>query len=65
MYNNECLEYIADKSYSEKYGARNMRRYIERNVSDKISDLIISNSGEKIIGISLGVQDDKILVNSI
>ena len=56
---------IAEKSYSEKFGARNMRRYIERVVEDKIANLVIDNYGEQIIGIALSVNDDEIIVNSI
>ena len=43
-------QYIADKSYSVKYGARNMRRLIQSEIEDKIAELIISRRGnvEKI-----------------
>ena len=34
-------EYIAKNSYSEKYGARNMRRYIQKNIEDVIASKII------------------------
>ncbi len=42
-YTPEAAKYIADNSFSEKYGARNMRRYIQRNVEDKLAELIISD----------------------
>ena len=33
-YTDPVARFIADESYSERYGARNMRRYIQRNVED-------------------------------
>ena len=35
-------EQIADKSYSRTYGARNMRRYIQKEVEDKLAAELIS-----------------------
>ena len=40
----DVYAYIAEKSYSRKFGARNMRRFIESAIEDKIADIII-NSG--------------------
>ena len=45
-FTDECRDLVAEKSYSEKYGARNMRRYIETHVEDKMAELIISCRGE-------------------
>ncbi|MBR6808628.1 MAG: AAA family ATPase, partial [Clostridia bacterium] len=38
--------YIAEKSYSVKYGARNMRRFIQTELEDRIAESIISSRGE-------------------
>jgi ATP-dependent Clp protease ATP-binding subunit ClpA len=65
VWNSECLNMIAEQSYSEKFGARNMRRYIERNIEDVIANIIIDSSDARIFGISLSVSDGKIAVNSI
>ena len=65
IYDQSVLDFIADKSYSERFGARNMRRYIEKNVEDKIANIIIENYSSPPIGISLSVKDDEIIVNSI
>ena len=35
--------FIAKKSFSNRYGARNMRRYIQREVEDRLAELIISD----------------------
>ena len=65
MYNDEVLSLIAKESYSEKYGARNMRRYIERNVEDKLAAVILDNYGRTIKGISLTAPNGEIKVDFI
>ncbi len=47
-YTEAALEAIASASYSEKYGARNMRRYLERNVEDVLAEEIISHYDGRI-----------------
>ena len=65
LYTDDVLTHIANESYSEKYGARNMRRYIERNVEDKIASVILDNYSMHISGISLSVADGEIKVDFI
>jgi ATP-dependent Clp protease ATP-binding subunit ClpC len=38
--------YIAEKSYSVKFGARNMRRLIQTEVEDKVAELIVRSRGQ-------------------
>ena len=42
-YTDEAVKLIAERSFSEKYGARNMHRYIQKNVEDRLAELIISD----------------------
>ncbi|MBO4308384.1 MAG: AAA family ATPase [Clostridia bacterium] len=35
--------FVAKKSFSRRYGARNMRRYIQREVEDRLAELIIAD----------------------
>ena len=65
LYGEDVLRLIAEESYSEKYGARNMRRYIERAVEDKLATLILDNYGSGISGISLTANDGDIKVDFI
>ena len=65
IYGEEVLMHIASDSYSEKYGARNMRRYIERHVEDKLAEVILENYHVGLKGISLSVKDDDITVEYI
>ena len=64
-YSSDVLDFIAEGSYSEKFGARNMRRYVERNVEDKIANLIIDNYGNNLIGIHLSIKENQIVVDAI
>ena len=64
-YSDDVLKLIAEKSFSEKYGARNMRRFIERNVEDKIANVVIDNYSTHIEGIALAVKDGEITVSYI
>lgn len=60
-YKDEVPAKIAKDTYSEKYGARNMRRYIEKNIEDEIAELIIAPAQDKISRITLVVENDKIV----
>ena len=61
-FTDEAAELIAGESFSAKYGARNMRRYIQKNVEDKLAEEIISDYGHSITRASLYVKDDKLTV---
>ncbi len=64
-YTHEVLAHIAASSYSEKYGARNMRRYIEKNVEDAIAELLISAFPSAVTAISVSVDENKLKFASI
>lgn len=42
-YTEDAVSLIAEKSFSAKYGARNIRRYIQTEVEDKLAEIIISD----------------------
>ena len=52
-YSKLALTLIAQNSFSHKYGARNMRRYIRANVEDALAEAIISDYEKKISRVSL------------
>ena len=59
-YDKDVLSHIAKGAYSEKYGARNMNRYIERNVEDKIAEALIEHDINGVSGICIYVQNQTI-----
>ena len=64
-YDRSLLSHIARGSYSEKYGARNMNRFIERNVEDKIAEALIERdiTGVAEIYVRLNGETIEIAVN--
>ena len=61
-YSDEALEYIAHKSYSIRYGARNLRRFIQTEVEDRIAELVIASYAEKITSLRLELQNGGLCV---
>jgi len=46
-YTSEVPKLIAEKSYSAKFGARNMRRFIQTNIEDSLAEQIIARYDSK------------------
>ena len=61
-FTDEAAELVANSSYSEKYGARNMRRYIQKNVEDKLAELIIADYRHSFTKAKLFVKDGELCV---
>ncbi len=66
-YSKPALEYIAKNSYSYKFGARNMHRFIRTHVEDQIAEQIIADYERKIAAISLKLskKENKLVVECI
>jgi ATP-dependent Clp protease ATP-binding subunit ClpA len=62
-FSDASTEYIARESFSVKYGARNMRRYIQRNIEDAIAQRIVSDYNLTIKNVYIDVLDGKLVVN--
>lgn len=58
----ELIDYLVKKSYSAVYGARNLRRTIQKEVEDAIAQKIIDCRGERAQRIYLGAGDDGVTV---
>ena len=52
-----AIAWIAEKSFSEKFGARNMKRLIEREVEDRIATILIDHAGEGVSAIAVSEKD--------
>ena len=57
-YTEDAANMIAKGSYSYRFGARNMRRYIRSNVEDQLAEKIISDYNGEITMASLFVDDN-------
>jgi len=58
VWSEELPKYIAKKSYSQKFGARNMRRYIQTNVENELANRIIADYSGSIAAASITVSED-------
>ena len=61
-YSEDTLALIARESYSHKYGARNMRRYIRTKVEDPLAEEMIRHYASPITKVSLTVKDDNLKI---
>ena len=59
VYDDTLLDYLSKKSYSLTYGARNLRRMIQKEIEDAIATEIIDHCQGKVTRISVTVEDDK------
>ena len=56
-FSDEAAAYVAKKSFDVKFGARNMRRFIQKNVEDNIAEQIISRFEEGITMVGIGYDE--------
>ena len=59
-YEKSVLIHIAEKSFSDKFGARNMNRFIERCVEDKIAEALIERDLVGVNSILISVKSGNI-----
>ncbi len=58
------LEHLVQKSYSQTYGARNLRRSIQKEIEDKIAAVVVDTYRGHVSSISLSVADGQIVVSA-
>jgi ATP-dependent Clp protease ATP-binding subunit ClpA len=61
-YTESVPAFIAKNSFSAKYGARNMRRYISREIEDVAAEKIISGYDKTVSEINIDVADDNFVI---
>ncbi|MBQ7788328.1 MAG: ATP-dependent Clp protease ATP-binding subunit [Clostridia bacterium] len=64
-YTDQACDLIAKESFSRKFGARNMRRYIQTEVEDKLANTIIFEIKDNITGAHVSVKNGQIKVDCI
>ena len=57
-------EYLVKKAYSVTYGARNLRRTIQRDLEDPISEKIIDSFETPISAVYASVENDTVTVEA-
>jgi ATP-dependent Clp protease ATP-binding subunit ClpB len=61
-WDDEALTALAEKSFSAKYGARNLRRTIQKDVEDAIASLVITGHQEPYTHMKAVVKDGAVTV---
>ena len=61
-YDTDVLDYLVKKSYSIRYGARNLRRTIQKDIEDKVAFKIVSSYMSPITEVHVSVENDEICV---
>ena len=64
-YTDQAAHRIAEESYSERYGARNMRRYIQRHVEDPLAEAVIADYTHTLSQVRVCVRDGKLAVDTM
>ena len=63
-WDDAVLDYLTKKSYSVQYGARNLRRTIEKEIENPLAEKIIDSYQDPIRIIHLSAADDAITVDA-
>ncbi len=64
-YTDEAAARVAEESYSRKYGARNMRRYIQRHVEDPIAEAVIADYNHSLSQIKLHIKNGELAITTM
>ena len=61
---DSVLDYLTEKSYSVQYGARNLRRTIEKDIENPVAEKIIDSYKEPLRSIRLSVAEGKLCLQA-
>jgi len=64
IWTEDVVKIVAERSFSLEYGARNVRRTVQRDIEDKIVDKVL-NAGADLKKINLDTQDNEITIEIV
>jgi len=64
-YTEAATELIAKSSFSYKFGARNMRRYIQREVEDRLAEMLIADYRRFYSFVKIDARDGQIVISCL
>ncbi len=62
-YTDAAADFIAEKSYSVKYGACNMRRYMQTEVEDALAEKIIASYDHRVTAARVDADGEKLVID--
>ena len=63
VWEDKALRLLAHKAHGKQGGARDLRRLIRKEVEDKICSLLVDRYQNQPAGISIGAEDDKVVLH--
>ncbi len=64
-YDEELVKHLVKKSYSAAYGARNLRRTIQKEVEDALALEIINSYDHPVTQIAVTAEEDKVVIHAL
>jgi len=64
-YDDSLIDYLTEKSFSQTYGARNLRRLIQKEIEDRIAAEMITNYAHPVKQIGLTVTKGEIQILAV
>ena len=64
-YDDELVKYLVKKSYSAAYGARNLRRTIQKEVEDQLALTIINSYDHPATHLSATSEEEKVVIRAL
>ena len=58
---DKVIDFIANKGFSTQYGARPIKRLIQKEIEDKVAEMVLNNNGGKII---ITVKDESVVAEN-
>ena len=62
-YTDEVCRFIAEKSFSRKFGARNMRRFIQTEIEDRLANAIIFENKGAITAAAFEIKNNELTLS--
>ncbi len=63
-YDEGVLAHLAEKSNFEKFGARDVRRLIQREIENKLTKTIIFNHDKTLTNVNISLSDNEIVIDT-
>ncbi len=64
-FDEKACDFIANQSFDGKFGARDIRKVLRKEVEDKIANMIVENGVEDISIISISADEKELLIQSL
>jgi len=64
-YDDSLIEYLTEKSFSQTYGARNLRRLIQKEIEDRIASEMINNYSSPVTQVGLTAVNGEIQILAV